>query len=210
MIPLLALVAACGLFAPAPPQAEDVQTYDVKKGDTLGKIAKSWGVTVDDLRAWNHVEGDLIEVGQVLEIHAPPKPSAPTKPRSRVATARPAASGLELPAAQTCLAGPDVAADEGMAASEGLSYGQLKSSMDAFLGNTLRCVPEGGIDATLALRIRVACTGRVADVTVTDPGAAPPEVARCVADTLRFAPFPAHDMPDGFTFDYPLAFTAGG
>ena len=100
--------------------------------------------------------------------------------------------------------------DEGMAASQGLSYGQLKAAMDSFLGNTLRCVPEGGIDARLELRVTVACTGRVTDVEVTEPGSAPPEVARCVADTLRFAPFPAHDMPDGFAFDYPLAFTAGG
>jgi hypothetical protein len=27
-------------------------------------------------------------------------------------------------------------------------------------------------------------------------------VAACLRDTLRYAPFPAHDMPDGYTFGY--------
>jgi hypothetical protein len=30
---------------------------------------------------------------------------------------------------------------------------------------------------------------------------------RCVTDTLRFAEFPAHDLPDGFSFDYPLTYS---
>jgi len=34
--------------------------------------------------------------------------------------------------------------------------------------------------------------------------AAPDAVAACVAEVLRHAPFPAHDLPDGMTFDYPV------
>ena len=42
-------------------------THTVVRGDTLGEIATAYGVTVDDLRTWNHIQGDLIEVGDVIE-----------------------------------------------------------------------------------------------------------------------------------------------
>ena len=42
------------------------------RGDTLFLIAKAHEVTVDELREWNGIEGDLIEVGQVLRIHTGP------------------------------------------------------------------------------------------------------------------------------------------
>ncbi|MEN0064371.1 MAG: LysM peptidoglycan-binding domain-containing protein [Myxococcota bacterium] len=45
--------------------------YVVQRGDTLGKIAKAHGVTVDQLRKWNGISGDLIEVDQVLSIWDP-------------------------------------------------------------------------------------------------------------------------------------------
>ena len=54
----------------------------------------------------------------------------------------------------------DLGADEGMAASAGLSYEQVKGSLDAFVGNTLRCVPDGGIAATLDLSINTVAVHR--------------------------------------------------
>lgn len=54
---------------PAPP-AE--QTYTVVAGDTLGAIAKRFGVTVEQLAAWNGItDPSRIEVGQVLKVTAP-------------------------------------------------------------------------------------------------------------------------------------------
>jgi LysM repeat protein len=48
------------------------QTYTVKSGDTLSKIAKQFGVTVDALvKANNIANPNLIKLGQVLKI--PPK-----------------------------------------------------------------------------------------------------------------------------------------
>ena len=41
--------------------------YTVKRGDTLSRIAKTHGVTVEELRMWNGISGDLIEVGQQIE-----------------------------------------------------------------------------------------------------------------------------------------------
>jgi LysM repeat protein len=55
---------------PTPPPAE--QTYTVVAGDTLGAIAKRFGVTVEQLAAWNGItDPSRIEVGQVLKVTAP-------------------------------------------------------------------------------------------------------------------------------------------
>jgi len=42
--------------------------YRVKKGDTLSKIAKRFGVSVKQLKRWNNLKGDLIRVGQRLKV----------------------------------------------------------------------------------------------------------------------------------------------
>jgi len=44
------------------------QTYTVRSGDTLSSIASRYGVTVSALRAENGISGNLILVGQRLEI----------------------------------------------------------------------------------------------------------------------------------------------
>jgi len=53
-------------------------TYTVKRGDTLGSIAKQFGGTVDALIAANHItQANLITEGQVLVIPTPPTTVAP-------------------------------------------------------------------------------------------------------------------------------------
>jgi len=43
-------------------------SYEVAPGDTLGAIARRYGVSVADLRRWNNLRGDRLSVGQVLTI----------------------------------------------------------------------------------------------------------------------------------------------
>jgi len=43
--------------------------YKVKKGDYLGRIASRNGVTVSQLKKWNHLRSDKVRVGQVLYIY---------------------------------------------------------------------------------------------------------------------------------------------
>lgn len=43
-------------------------TVAVQRGDTLGKLAKHHKITVAQLKDWNDLEGDLIQVGQVLQV----------------------------------------------------------------------------------------------------------------------------------------------
>jgi LysM repeat protein len=54
------------------------QTYTVKSGDTLTRIASQFGTTVKALRSENNLETDKIKVGQKLKI--PVKESLPPPP----------------------------------------------------------------------------------------------------------------------------------
>jgi phosphate transport system substrate-binding protein len=45
---------------------DDPVSYTVTRGDTLSKIAQKYSVSVHDLRTWNHLSNDDLQVGQVL------------------------------------------------------------------------------------------------------------------------------------------------
>jgi murein DD-endopeptidase MepM/ murein hydrolase activator NlpD len=217
MLILLGLLAC----EPSPPPPPPV-TYTVVKGDSLSKIARAHGVTVDALRQANGISGDLIDIGQVLVIPAEGAVAASggekKAPRRQsggggtVSASTPPTGGLSMPPEQPCLDGPslsDLSGDEPqMAASAGLSHSQVAAAMSAFVGQTGRCITGDWPVGVITLDITVACTGRVAAVRVTDRGGLDAGLADCVSDTLRYASFPPHDMPDGFTFGYPLRFSA--
>ncbi|MCK8826258.1 cell wall hydrolase [Natroniella acetigena] len=42
--------------------------YQVRRGDTLSSIARSFNTTVQELRAWNNLSSDLIRTGRMLTI----------------------------------------------------------------------------------------------------------------------------------------------
>lgn len=54
----------------AAPQTQRI-VYRVKRGDNLTRIARSHGVTVNQLRQWNNIRGSHIRIGQRLTIHRP-------------------------------------------------------------------------------------------------------------------------------------------
>lgn len=54
-------------------------TYYVRPGDSLQWIAIMHCVSVDDLKKWNKLNDDLIELGQVLQVF-PPRPTRPPPP----------------------------------------------------------------------------------------------------------------------------------
>lgn len=216
---LVAWTAGCTMSPPPPP------THTVVRGDTLSRIARDQGCTVDELRAWNGISGDRIEVGQVLVVGAagagaaPPPVAAParkrrqgTRPQSTLSPGPEPASGaapLVLPREQPCLAGPSAADEEGMeagfAASAGLEPAAVQAALRSFEPNLLRCLTPGEPAAgTLELELTVGCGGRVSRVAKIDDGGLPPALVACVQETLRYVSFPPHDMPDGFTFGYPL------
>jgi hypothetical protein len=94
--------------------------------------------------------------------------------------------------------------DAAFAASVGLDSAQVWRALSAFEPNLARCLGADDAAGTADLEVTVACTGRVAVVSVLDDGGLPGPLVRCVAETLMYAPFPTHDMPDGLTFGYPV------
>ena len=64
--------------APDPSRSGGV-IYTVKRGDSLWVIAQQYGVTVDQLRQWNNLTGDLLLVGQQLSVFQN-RPALTTEP----------------------------------------------------------------------------------------------------------------------------------
>jgi LysM repeat protein len=74
--------AVNGIPAPGP-MTSDANTYVVKTGDNLIKIAKNHGLSVRDLKAANHLRTDRIVAGQKLKLPAKaaaPEPAPATAP----------------------------------------------------------------------------------------------------------------------------------
>ncbi len=71
--------------------------YRVKSGDVLGTIAQRYRVRVSDIRKWNHLRGNLIRVGQRLNIWVYPgsQPVAVTR-RSQPTNPPPDYSGKKI------------------------------------------------------------------------------------------------------------------
>ena len=79
---LLALVAA--LLVGGGAAAQTPRIHVVEAGETLFRISRTYGLTVDQLRALNGLEGDTIEIGQRLRVSdAAAPPPRPVEPVSR-------------------------------------------------------------------------------------------------------------------------------
>ena len=187
--------------------------YTVKRGDTLSRIAETHGVTVAELRTWNGISGDLIEVGQRIQIRtqASDRVESPQKISKRIRrTTEPSkkAKGLTLPAKKTCLAGPsldDLSNDEpDIQSSIGLSHSDIQQPMARFLPILSRCFEGPWPEGRVLFELTAGCNGRVKDVSVLDSGGLASQSVECMRTTLFYVPFPAHDMPDGMTFQYPV------
>ncbi|MBM4119693.1 MAG: LysM peptidoglycan-binding domain-containing protein [Nitrospira sp.] len=66
-------MAAPAPVAAAAPAGGSPSVHTVQAGETLFRIARQNGVSAQQLRQWNNLKNDVIEVGQQL-IVAPPQP----------------------------------------------------------------------------------------------------------------------------------------
>lgn len=73
-----------GATTPAPPPVPipETMTYTVQPGDTLYRIARTFGITLDELRRLNNLQGDIIYAGQTLLVPVPSVPSGYTVVRA--------------------------------------------------------------------------------------------------------------------------------
>ena len=200
---------ACGTAEVRPPYEE----VTVVRGDTLFLIAKAHGTTVAALREANGIEGDLIEVGQVLRIPrtavVAPTPR-PVRPRPQTPAPAQEGHGLRRPSPKPCRKAPEGTdlAEDGLVASQGLTGSHVREVMSTHLSHTLRCPaaepswPTGSVTAELT----VACDGTVASVRVLSSEGLASSTVDCVVDVLGYAGFDAHDLPDGYVFTQPVQF----
>src|SRR5699024_6885197 len=80
---------------------EATTEYTVVSGDTLGKIASKYDVTVSQLKAWNNLNSDLIVVGQTLSLQAPAQSAEPaTAPVAQQAPVQQTETQVEAPTYQ--------------------------------------------------------------------------------------------------------------
>ena len=200
-----AALMACGDAEPP------TKTHVVVRGDTLGKIAVVHDVTVKQLMEWNGLESDRIEVGQALVMRTSPRPVAASTPRSRTAKSPKTGSrpdAMRAPKAKPCLDGPaldDLDNDDvDIRGSMGLDVAQLRSAMRPAMDRVGLCIDGPWPSATIDTRITVGCNGVVSIVSIVDPGGADDSVLNCIKRAVRAQAFPAHDMPDGYTFRYPF------
>jgi len=179
---------------------------DGELSDTVQRLARQRQATREaTLEERSLAHAGTAESVDIQRAVAPRVPSAAHIPDHPV---RP--PSLPRPAARRCLAGPNADAldvDHGYLASEGLSADQIRTSMRGFVQHTMQCIPKGTRGTfSYQAEITVGCDGRVSDVRTTREGGLPTRVRQCIAQTLGFAAFPAHALPDGVTFEYPIQY----
>lgn len=84
----LALVACAAVLALAPGRSDAAQTYKVKKGDSLHRIARTFHVDVDELKEANGLQSTNIQPGTKIKIPKHASKSGAEEKRPRKAEAR--------------------------------------------------------------------------------------------------------------------------
>jgi len=65
---LVGITITAGLFFHTHAFAASPSSYTVKAGDSLWRISNTYGVSVNQLKSWNHLTSDTIYPGQILQI----------------------------------------------------------------------------------------------------------------------------------------------
>ena len=117
-------------------------------------------------------------------------------------------SALRMPSPKQCVGADLSGGDEdfSVATTKGLSGSQVQGAVRGFQAQTLRCYEGGGGNGTVQLELHVGCDGIVLASEVTADTTGDTDFAECVADTFKFAPFPAHDREGGALFEVPLRY----
>jgi len=90
--------SAPGISTSADTGAGGGETYVVKSGDSLTKIAKAHGTTVKAIKAENNLSSDHIKVGQKLKMPGSAAPTAAPAPAAMPAMPAPAPAPTSAPA----------------------------------------------------------------------------------------------------------------
>jgi len=117
---------------------------------------------------------------------------------------------LSMPSPKRCLSSSfDTDDDEefSVASSDGLDSGQIMGAVRGHNAQTMRCADEDKpLSGKVVLEFTVGCDGRVVDIEVMENSTFDNAFGDCVADVMKYTPFPAHDQPDGAIFQVPLIY----
>lgn len=115
------------------------------------------------------------------------------------------ADRLPAPRPEPCVIFQPELADDDMAAPAGLSYEEVVVALGGVIQTALHCPrPAGRAALALTFELQVGCDGLVSSVECSDTDEAPDAYVACVADVIRKADFPSHDMADGMPITYPV------
>ena len=73
-----AVATTAPVVADAQERPDGAQVHIVESGQTLWSIAVAYGVSLDDLRAWNDLTGSVIRIGQVIIVKPAPQTASQT------------------------------------------------------------------------------------------------------------------------------------
>jgi membrane-bound lytic murein transglycosylase D len=60
-------------FVSKPKFERKTQYHTIKSGESLGKIADKYNVSIANLKSWNHIKGNTIQAGKKLKIYSDKK-----------------------------------------------------------------------------------------------------------------------------------------
>lgn len=76
--------AATPVTEAVPPSATRKGVHTVAQKETMFSIARQYGITVDQLRQWNNLQGSELSIGQILFVSQPAKGTTPVKENTPV------------------------------------------------------------------------------------------------------------------------------
>ncbi|PLR94130.1 C40 family peptidase [Bacillus sp. T33-2] len=143
---ILTVAATAGFLFTSFNGAASAAVHTVKSGDTLWGLSRTYNVTVNDLKAWNHLSGPTIYVNQKLTVDAPAGTTPAQAATATTTTTYTVKSGDTL---------------WGISRQFGVSVGQLKSSNGLSsdlirIGQTLRVTGQAPAVAPVAAPVNTA------------------------------------------------------
>lgn len=136
------------------PERDRVQWFghDVKRGDTIGDVARRYGVSVEAIRGANNLNSNILRVGQSLMIPVSSRTLSPVYGTARPSTPKaPAsawnlASGNKVPVIHRVRSGEtlwSIARRYGVLVSQIIEWNVLETDSILKLGQRLRIFPTG-------------------------------------------------------------------
>lgn len=84
-------------------EVEEITYYKVKKGDSLGKIAEKYHVSVKQIKKWNNLKSDRISKGKKLKIIRTKTVRVPDSPSKEVENTQPKADNKQTESPATAV-----------------------------------------------------------------------------------------------------------